>query len=375
MSTDRGGPPLREEVGHWRRRPRATISARGVSFSATALLTILALLSRAAGLPAPFVFVLAACAMALLAWTIGIATEQLACVTGPKVGGVLNATFGNIAEIIITFFALRAGLTTVVKASITGSILGNTLLVLGLSILLGGLRHGELRFSRTMASLNASLLMIAVVGLAVPAVFARSLPVGQTGPVDRLSVGVALILLVAYFLSLVFFFRTPTAGGAERTRVAAQWPMSRSILVLALTAGSIAILSDVLVDAIRPTLSSLGLSEIFAGIVIIPLIGNLSENVVGVQLALQNDMDFSMVISLGASLQVALFVAPLLVFLSLVVGRPMDLVFTPLELVTVGFGALIMALIANDGESNWLEGAELVAVYAIVALAFFFYPG
>jgi Ca2+:H+ antiporter len=347
---------------------------RGVFFAATALLTVCSLAARLAGLPAPLIFVLAACAMALLAWVIGLATEQLAAVTGPKLGGVLNATFGNIAEIIITFFALRAGLTTVVKASITGSILGNTLLVLGLSILLGGMRHGELRFSRTMASLNASLLMIAVIGLAVPAVFARSLPVGQSGPVERLSVGVGVILLAAYLLSLVFFFRTPSAGGAERARVAAEWSLPRSIVVLAVTAASIAVLSDVLVEAIEPTLASFGFSEIFAGIVIIPLIGNISENVVGVQLALQNDMDFSMVISLGASLQVALFVAPLLVFLSLVVGRPLNLVFTPLELVTVGFGALTVAMIANDGESNWLEGVELVAVYAIVALAFFFYP-
>lgn len=358
-----------------RRWPRLRVGGRGAVYVLTALLTIAALVSRVSGLQPTAVFVLSAASMALLAWLVGVATEQLACATGPKVGGVLNASFGNIAEIIITVFALRAGLTTVVKASIAGSILGNTLLVLGLSILLGGLRHGELRFSRTLAGLNASLLMIAVIGLAIPAVFAQSLPQSQGGPVERLSVGVAAILLLAYALSLVFFFKTPSAGGEERARVVPQWPLLRSVAVLALAAVGITVVSDVLVDAIRPTLAAVGMSELFAGIVIIPIIGNISENVVGVQLALQNDMDFSMVISLGASLQVALFVAPLLVFLSIVLGHPLNLVFTPLELVTVGFGALTVALIASDGESNWLEGVELVAVYAIVALAFFFYPG
>jgi len=350
------------------------IQPRPLFYGCTALVTVLALLARLTSQPAPITFAVSAVAMALLAWLVGVSTEQLASVSGPRFGGVLNATFGNIAEIIVTVFALRAGLTTLVKASLTGSIVGNTLLVLGLSILLGGLRHGELRFSRTHASHSASLLMIAVVGLAVPAVFARSLPLDQTMPVEHLSIAVAAILMIAYVLSLIYFFRTPAAAGLERSRLAAQWPLSRSVLVLALAAVSITAMSDVLVDAVRPTLRAVGMSELFAGIVIIPIIGNISENVVGVQLALQNDMDFSMVISLGASLQVALFVAPLLVFISLLLGHPMDLVFTPLELVTVGFGTLIMGLIAADGESNWLEGAELVAVYAIVATAFFFFP-
>jgi Ca2+:H+ antiporter len=347
---------------------------RPAFYVCTGVITALALLAKLTAQPGPVIFALSAGAMALLAWLVGVATEQLASVAGPRFGGVLNATFGNIAELIVTGFALRAGLTTVVKASITGSIVGNTLLVLGLSFLLGGLRHGELRFSRALASHNASLLLIAVVGLAVPAVFARSLPPGQVVPVEQLSVAVAVILAVAYVLSLVYFFRTPSAGGLERARVQAEWPLARSLVVLGLAAASITVMSDVLVEAIRPTLAALGMSELFAGIVIIPIIGNISENVVGVQLALQNNMNFSMVISLGASLQVALFVAPLLVIASLFLGHPMDLVFTPLELVTLGFATLTMAQIANDGESNWLEGAELVAVYAIVATAFFVFP-
>jgi Ca2+:H+ antiporter len=213
-----------------------------------------------------------------------------------------------------------------------------------------------------------------VVGLAIPAVFAQSAPVAVDVEVEHLSIGVAAILLLAYVLSLVFFFRTPAAGGRELTRVETEWSVSRSILVLALAAVSITVVSDVLVDAIRPTLAATGMSELFAGIIIIPIIGNIAEHVVGMQLAYQNDMDFSLVISLGSSLQIALFVGPLLVFLSLLIGNPMNLVFTPVELVTVGFGVLVVALVASDGESNWLEGVELVAVYAIVALAFFFYP-
>jgi Ca2+:H+ antiporter len=347
---------------------------RGVFGLLTAVMSIAAVATRLLQFPPTVVFVTSAAAMGLLAWLVGVATEELGAATGPKVSGLLNASFGNIAEVIVTVFALRAGLTTVVKASITGSILGNILLVLGLSLVLAGLRHGGLRFSRGLAGINSSLLMIAVVGLAVPAVFAASAPGGSGTEIEHLSVGVAGILLVAYALSLIFFFRTPSAGGAERVRVAAEWRPAFSALVLAATAVGLTAVSDTLVEAIRPTLSATHLSELFAGIVIIPLVGNISENVVGVQLALQNDMDFCLVILLGSSLQVALFVAPLLVFLSLIVGHPMSLVFTPLELITVGFGALIVGIIAADGESNWLEGVELVAVYAIVAMAFFFYP-
>ena len=345
-----------------------------MSYGLVGLLAIVSLAARLFAAPPLVVFFVSAVAMAGLAWVVGVATEHLGAATGPKVSGVLNATFGNLAELVITFFALRAGLVTVVKASITGSILGNVLLVLGSSLLVGSLRHGRLQFSRHLASQNASLLTIAVIGLAVPAVFATSIGSGNANAVEHLSIGVAVILMTTYVLSLVFFFSTPEAGGSERSRLPVEWPLELSIVVLAITGIGITVVSNVLVDAIRPTLATLHVSELFAGIVIVPIIGNISENVVGLQLAYQNDMNFSMVVSLGASLQVALFVAPMLVFLSLIIGRPINLVFTPLELVTVGFGSLIMGLIAGDGESNWLEGAELVAVYLIVALAFYFYP-
>lgn len=357
-----------------RKRESRKIEVRHVFYVLAGVLTAFGGISYLAGLPPTVTFIAAGAATATLAWLVGVATENLGAITGPKISGVLNATFGNIAEIVITLFALRAGLTTVVKASITGSILGNTLLVLGLSFLLAGLRHGHLRFSRLAAGHNASLLTIAVIGLAVPAVFAQSIGAGHGPAIEHLSVGVGAILMLSYLASLIFFFHTPEAGGVERSEVEAQWSLRRAILLLALAGAGITLMSDILVNAIRPALTALHISDLFAGIIIIPIIGNISENVVGVQLALRNDMDFSMVVSLGASLQVALFVAPLLVFISLLIGSPLNLIFTPLELVTVGFGTLIMALIAGDGESNWLEGAELVAVYLIIALAFFFYP-
>jgi Ca2+:H+ antiporter len=356
-------------------RGQPRIHIRRFLFVLIAVLTALSVVARIAGAPPTAIFLIAACAMALLAWLVGVATEQLGATAGPKVSGVLNAGFGNIAELIITVFALRAGLTTLVKASITGSILGNMLLVLGMSLLLAGMRHGDLRFSRTMAATNASLLMTAVVGLAIPAVFALTIPRVEAAPVFHLSLGVAAILLLAYVFGLIFFFTTPSAGGFELSRVKAEWPAARSIAVLAASAVGMVVVSDILIDAVRPALLATGVTEIFAGVIIIPIIGNIAEHVVGMQLAYQNDMDFSLLISLGSSLQVALFVGPILVFLSLLLGQPMDLVFTPLELVTVGFGVLTVALVVSDGESNWLEGVELVAVYAIVAMAFFFHPG
>jgi Ca2+:H+ antiporter len=323
------------------------------------------------------VFVVASLAMVALAWLIGVATEELGAALGPRLGGVLNATFGNAAELIITFFALRAGLVEVVKASITGSILGNLLLVLGASLLAGGLRHGTQTFSRAVAGINSTMLVIAVVGLFVPAVFGQSLGAGQLHgtEVRHLSDAVAVVLIVIYALSLVFFFAHPQEGlGAVVAEEHPGWHPARAGVVLLVAAAATAWVSEILVHALEPTIASWGVSEVFAGVILIPIVGNIAEHLVGVQLAWRNKMDFSLLVSIGSSLQVALFVAPVLVLLSHLVGTPLDLVFTQLELVTVALGVVLVALIALDGESNWLEGAELVAVYLIVALAFFFFP-
>lgn len=264
-----------------------------------------------------------------------------------------------------------------VKASITGSIIGNLLLVLGASLFFGGLRNGTQRFSAKIASMDSTLLVLAVVGLFVPAVFAFSQG-ASTGKGHRVeeSVVVSLVLLALYFANLFYRFKHPTEvlGGAEEPEGHAgpAWTPRVAFAVLGVAAVFLAILSESLVGAIDPFIESFDLTPFFVGVILIPTIGNLAEHLVGVQLALKNKMDFSMSVSIGSSLQVALFVAPVLVLLGLVVGQPMDLVFAPLEVAAVGVAAAICALVSLDGESNWLEGALLMGVYGILAVSFFY---
>ena len=310
-----------------------------------------------------------------LAWVVGLATERLGALTGPQVGGILNATFGNIAELIIAFFALQAGLLSVVKASITGSIIGNLLLVLGASVLAGGLRHGTQTFSSRVAGSNAALLVLAAVGLFVPAIFALSSGDRSQGTLVQESVIVSLLLMLAYGLSIIWQFTNPerTLGGHDPAEGhgGPAWPARTAVFVLLAAAGLLAVLSEILVGAIQPFIDTFGLSAFFVGVVLIPTIGNLAEHLVAVQLAWKDRMEFAMAVCYGSSLQVALFVAPLLVLLGLVVGQPMDLVFEPLEVAAVGAAVGISALIALDGESNWLEGALLIIIYVILAGTFF----
>ncbi|MFN8557977.1 MAG: calcium/proton exchanger [Dehalococcoidia bacterium] len=361
--------------GRPRRRPPLEVSRRLVGYILCAALTAVTLALRYSGARHTVVFIVSGVAMVALAWLIGVATEELGASLGPRVGGVLNATFGNAAELIITFFALRAGLIDVVKASITGSLLGNLLLVLGASLLAGGLRHGTQTFSRTIAGVNSTMLFIAVIALLVPAVFGQSLGDEHGVAVRHLSDAVAVVLVVIYALSLVFFFGHPQEGaGAADGEEHATWGPAHAAVVLLGTAAFVAWVSEILVHALEPTIHDWGISEIFAGVILIPLVGNIAEHLVGVQLALRNKMDFSIVVSLGSSLQVALFVAPMLVFLSHIVGQPMDLVFTRLEIATVALTVILVTFIALDGESNWFEGAQLLAVYVILGFAFFFFP-
>ena len=326
------------------------------------------------GLPPTLVFGLAALSILGLAWLIGQATERIGAITGPQVGGILNATFGNIAELIIAFFALQEGLIDVVKASLTGSIIGNLLLVLGLSVLAGGLKNGRQTFSREIAGSNAALLVLAAIGLFVPAVLALSSG-GSEGSVVEDSVLVSVLLIAGYVLSLIYQFSNPTGTlGGHEARDAHEgpgWTGRTAAVVLVGAAILLAILSEILVGAIEPVVEQFGLTAFFVGVVILPVIGNLAEQLVAVQLAFKNRMEFSMAVSYGASLQVALFVAPALVLLGVLTGHPMNLVFAPLEVVAVGAAVGISALIALDGESNWLEGALLVIVYLILAASFF----
>jgi Ca2+:H+ antiporter len=321
------------------------------------------------------VFLVSAVAILGLAWVVGLSTERLGSLTGPRVGGILNATFGNIAELIIAFFALQAGLIEVVKASLTGSIIGNLLLVLGASVLLGGLRHGTQTFSRRVASSNASLLVLAVIGLFVPAVFAFTTSDPGQGSLTEESVYVSVALIAGYILSLIYGFSNPdeTLGGhgSPEGHAGPAWTARVAILVLLMAAVLLAVLSEILVSSIQDFIDAFGLSAFFVGVVLVPTIGNLAEHLVAVQLAAKNKMEFAMAVSYGSSLQVALFVAPVLVILGALLGKPMDLVFTPLEVAAVAAAVGISALIALDGESNWLEGALLMIVYGILAISFF----
>lgn len=352
------------------------LSPRMIGYGACVALTAIVLALKFGGAGHTVVFIAAGLALVSLAWLIGVATEELGASLGPRIGGVLNATFGNAAELIITFFALRAGLVDVVKASITGSILGNLLLVLGLSLLAGGLKHGVQQFNRTIAGVNSTMLTIAVVALFVPAVFGQMLGDEHGESVRDLSDGVAVILIILYALSLVFFLGHPQESGGEAVEAAPHegWSPLKAGVVLLVTAAAVAWVSEILVSALEPTIKSWGISEVFAGIILIPLVGNIAEHLVGVQLAWRNKMEFSMVVSVGSSLQIALFVTPVLVLISHLVGSPMDLVFTQLESAAVALTVILVALIALDGESNWFEGVQLLGVYAILGLAFYFFP-
>ena len=322
------------------------------------------------------IFVVRRPAILGLAWVVGLSTERLGSLTGPQVGGILNATFGNIAELIIAFFALQAGLIEVVKASLTGSIIGNLLLVLGASVLVGGLRNGTQTFSREIAGSNAALLVAGGDRPVRPGGVRVDHARPGEGSVVEESVLVAVVAdrrLRAVARSTSSRTRTgPSAATASPTGHAGPaWTGRTAVVVLLVAAALLAVLSEILVGAIEPFIETFGLTAFFVGVVLIPTIGNLAEQLVAVQLAWKNKMEFAMAVSYGASLQVALFVAPVLVLLGVLTGQPMDLVFAPLEVAAVGAAVGISALIALDGESNWLEGALLVIVYLILAVSFF----
>ncbi|MEZ4596925.1 MAG: calcium/proton exchanger [Chloroflexota bacterium] len=287
------------------------------------------------------IFIVSAAGILGLAYVVGASTERLGALAGPQVGGILNATFGNVAELIIAFFALTAGQIAVVKASLTGSIIGNLLLVLGASMLFGGIRHGHQRFSARVALGDASMLVVAVIGLFVPAVFAFSSPAGAGSHRIEESVVVSVVLLVLYFANLAYRFRHPAdvLGAGARGHGGPAWSPTVAVIVLAGAAALLAVLSEQLVDSIDPFLESFALTPFFVGVIVIPTIGNLSEHLVAVQLAVKDRLDFSMAVAMGSSLQVALFVVPVLVLLGLVVNQPMDLVFAPLEVAAVAAAA------------------------------------
>lgn len=328
------------------------------------------------------IFVTSSLAIIPLAALMGRATEELAERLGEGVGGLLNATFGNAAEMIIAVVALQAGYIDLVKASITGSIIGNVLLVFGASALYGGLKFERQLFNRTAAGLNSTLLVVSVIGLVIPAIF-HIIAGGTRGMVveRELSFEISIVLFAAYILSLLFSLRThrhlyvgEAAASDEAISPAGHSMKGAVLLLLAATAG-VALMSHLLVGAVEETAAVFGMNDVFVGVILVALIGNAAEHSTAILMAARNRMDAALTIAVGSSIQVALFVAPVLVFLSYwIAPEPMDLRFTTLEVVAVGLSAWVMSLVAQDGESHWMEGVLLLAVYMMFGMAFYWLP-
>jgi Ca2+:H+ antiporter len=338
--------------------------------------------------PRLLLFALSALAILPLAGQIGAATETVAERLGPGIGGLLNATFGNAAELIISLFALAAGLDGVVKASITGNIIGNVLLVLGASLLAGGIRYSVQSFNRTAAGVGATLMVLAAVAMLIPAVFHRLVGAKDAYLEHKLSLAVSVALILAYILSLLFSLVThrdlynpgdppnhqeeplPTAQGDRMARPGLWKPVT----MLLVSTGLVAWMSEILVGTVAEASEALGMTQVFVGVFVVAIVGNAAEHSTAVWMALKNQMDLAVGIALGSALQIALFVAPVLVFASYLRPEPLDLLFTPLEVAAMFLSVLIAYMVAEDGESNWLEGAMLLLIYAILGMAFFFLP-
>ena len=319
-------------------------------------------------------FILSCLSIIPLAGLIGEGTEEISFYSGPKIGGFLNGTFGNATELIISFFALKQGLFDVVKSSIAGAVIGNVLLVVGASMLAGGCKFKTQNFNKKVTEISSSMLLFAVLGLCIPAIFTHTVnPNLLNTRYEGLSIFVAVVMLLIYILSLFFSFSTHkdlyTLYDKEEG-VKSKWSLKKSVLVLVISTILIAIESEFLVDGIDPITKSLGWSEFFVGIILIPIVGNAAEHSTAIVMALKDKMDVALEIAIGSSLQIILFVAPILIFLSLLF-TPMSIVFNEFELVALIASVVIVNRVSHDGESNWLEGIQLLAVYAIIAASFF----
>jgi Ca2+:H+ antiporter len=325
------------------------------------------------------VFVFSALAVIPLAGLIGSATEQVARYVGPSLGGLLNATFGNAAELIIAVLALNEGLTEVVKASLTGSLLGNVLLVLGAAMFVGGWGREKQLFNRTAAGASGGLLLLTVGALLMPDIYAETL--GGDQPLHSpnillISVLVSIVMLGAYVASLVFSLKThrPPIGAATEEEESPQLTRRNAIVLLVVATALTAVAAEVLVGSIEHAASALGLSDLFVGAVVVAIVGNAAEHFSAVLFARRDKMDLSVGIALGSASQVALVVAPVAVLVSLLVGHPMALVFDHFELGAILIAVLGACFLCLDGESNWFEGMLLLAIYLIIAIIFFFVP-
>ena len=333
------------------------------------------------------IFFAAALGVIPTAALMGRSTEELSARSGPGIGGFLNVTFGNFPELIIALFALAEGLQEVVKASIVGSILGNILLVMGAAMLVGGLRRERQHFDRTAANVQSGMLLLAAVALVMPAIFELVAGAGLPRPTDRaldfpgdlerLSVGVSLVLLVTYAAGLVFSLRThrdlfnPSHDAADHG--GEPWSVGRAVTMLAIAGVAVGVMSEILVGSITEASENLGLSPFFVGIIVVAIVGNAAEHWVAIYFALRDKMDLSVNIAIGSSAQIALFAAPVLVLLSFLVGPfPMALVFNGFEVGAIFLAAIMADMVTRDGESTWFEGLQLLAVYAVLGLTFYF---
>jgi Ca2+:H+ antiporter len=324
-------------------------------------------------------FALSCVAVLPLAAWMGASTEQLAHRMGPTYGALFNATFGNFAEMVIAIFAIRAGLDDVVRASVSGSILGNLLFVAGLSMLCGGWKQQVVKFNALAAESQAGQMILAVSAMLIPALFFRVVSQAhQPQLIHPVSIGTAIVLMVTYALGLVFAFRTHkshlTAVAAAEEQEGDLWSRRKAIGLLLFASVLMGVVAEGLVHAVGEAGKAWGFNQVFLGFIVLAVVGNAAEHSTAVLLAMKNQMDTALNISMQSSVQIALFVTPLLVFLSYPLGHPLDLIFTPFELLAVGVGVAIFAYLVMDGETNWYEGIQLLALYAIIAVALFFLP-
>jgi Ca2+:H+ antiporter len=311
---------------------------------------------------------------------MGEATEHLSHRAGPGIGGLLNASFGNAAELIIAFVALRAGEQDIVKASLTGSVIGNLLVVLGFAMLFGGWRRAELSFSRLAAESGSSMMVLAVVALVIPAIYALITSHRHPDHIEAISFDISWILLLTYAASLVFSLKShkdlysapEDDAAAEPDPAIARWSVRRSLTVLALSATLVGWVSEYLVSAVGSAGEALGMSKVFMGVIVVAIVGNAAEHSTAVLMAMKGRMNLALGIAMGSSMQIALFVAPLLVIVGHLMGTPLGLEFTVLEIVAVMLSVGAVTLLIHDGKTNWFEGVQLLAIYTILAITFYF---
>jgi Ca2+:H+ antiporter len=344
----------------------------GIVYLALLVFVPLAIGASFAGVSPVVVFFLAAIAVLPLAKYIGESTEELSSRTSPAVGGLLNATFGNATELIIGIFALKAGLIEVVKASIAGSVIGSLLLVLGLAMFWGGWGRDRQTFNKTGILAQSSTLFLATIALIVPAIFFETGAGAAAATVQNLSVLVSLVLIAMYGASLFFSLYTHKHLYQEEVgEFLPRWSTARAVATLFVATAAVAWVSNILVNSIEPLLAQLGWSQLFVGVIFVAVIGNAAEHITAVSVARKNRMDLALQIAIGSATQMVLIVAPILVLLGVFLGQPMNLIFNSFELVATVLAVVIVNFIVQDGESNWLEGLQLLAAYAIMAIAFF----